>query len=63
MYGLKDESPDPDAPNRNIPADAGQSFMGSQEGTVLKRHIEDIVNNIAKVNNHLPCPKYKVESK
>jgi hypothetical protein len=35
-------------------------FSGDQ---VLKRHIEYIVHDIAKVDDHLPCPKYKVEPK
>lgn len=64
MYGLKDEYIDPDSPKRTIASEgAGAVMHTSGSGSVLKRHIEEIVNNIAKVNVHLPCPKYKVEPK
>ena len=63
MYGLKDEYPDPDSPKRTIAPEGAGSIMHTSSGSVLKQHIEDMVNNIAKVNDHLPCPKYKVEPK
>jgi len=65
MFGLQDEYYDPDKyPDRgrdDKPKDAKISVMYNPSyGFILKRHVELIAIERAKVNDHHPCPKYEV---
>jgi hypothetical protein len=68
MFGLPDEYPDPVFyPHKTtLPSDASQSLMNNGGGSILKRHIEEIVFHRDGVNNKpgiLKCAPYEVEEK